>query len=238
MIAAVFFDMYGTLAGFEPSRFEVQSRVCAEFGLEVSAEGVLKGYGSADAYMAAENSSAPLRLRSPEQKDEFFAEYERLVLRGSGVEVSPKRALEIWNRIRKVPYDLFPFPDVVPTLETLRSRGLKLAMISNMDRQGDELSASLGLSDHLDFAVTSAEVGKEKPHPAVFLAALGRAKVEADEAVHVGDQPSSDVDGAEGARIHPVLLDRDGNYEGFSRCPRITELSELPGLLDAGLFQR
>ena len=237
MIAAVFFDMYGTLAGFEPSRFEVQSQVCTQLGLEVTPEGVLKGYAAADAYMAVESSRVPLRLRSPERKEEFFAEYERLVLGGSGIEVSPQLALEIWRRIRRVPHGLAPFPDVKPTLRTLRSRGLRLAMISNMGRAGDELSASLGLSGYLDFAVTSADVGKEKPHPDVFLAALRRAGAAADEAVHVGDQPTSDVAGAEGVGIHPVLLDRDGSYESFGRCPRITGLSELPGLLEARPYQ-
>ena len=176
-----------------------------------------------------------LRLRSLGEKEEFFAEYERLVLQGSGVHVTLEWALEIWRRVRQVPYDLALFPDVTPTLEALRGRGLKLGMISNMDRGGggggggggDELAESLGLGPHLDLAVTSSEVGVEKPHARIFQAALQRAGVEPSEAVHVGDQPTSDVDGALAVGIQPVLLDRDGNYKGFSRCPRIESLTEL-----------
>ena len=52
MIKAVFFDLYGTLAGFSPSRFEIQSKAVAEFGLTVTEEGVLLGYSSADAFLA------------------------------------------------------------------------------------------------------------------------------------------------------------------------------------------
>ena len=59
MIKAVFLDMYGTLAGFEPSRFEVQSQACAEFGIELTPEGVPKGYAAADEYMSAQNRFAP-----------------------------------------------------------------------------------------------------------------------------------------------------------------------------------
>ena len=236
MIAAVFFDMYGTLAGFEPSRFEIQSQICTQFGIEVTPEGILKGYASADAYMSSVNSSTPLRLRSPGEKEKFFTEYERLVLKGSGVDISPERALEIWKRIRQVPYDLAPFPDVVPTLPGLKSRGIKLGMISNMNRSGPDLADSLGLSDKLDFTLTSLDVGVEKPHPDVFLEALRKAGVTSKESVHVGDQPVSDVVGAEGVGIHPVLLDRDDSYNDFNRCPRIRGLAELPKLLDSDYF--
>ena len=235
MITTVFFDLYGTLAGFEPSRYVVQSQACAEYGYEVTPEGVIKGYAAADAYMARENSLSPLRLKGPQEKEEFFAEYEKLVLQGSGVDVPTDIALKIWRKIRQVPYDLALFPDVTPTLEVLKAAGLMLGMISNMDRKGDELADSLGLAGHMDLAVTSSEVGVEKPHPDIFLAALQRADAKAVEAVHVGDQPTSDVDGALAVGIHPVLLDRDGNYKNFTRAPRMESLTELPGLLEGEL---
>ena len=39
----LFFDLYGTLAGFNPTRFEIQSKACNQFGLSVSEAGILKG---------------------------------------------------------------------------------------------------------------------------------------------------------------------------------------------------
>ena len=232
MIKAVFFDMYGTLAGFQPPRFEVQSQACADFGIEVTPDGILRGYAAADAYMSEQNAVNPVRLREAEERERFFAEYERLVLRGSGVEVNQTRALDIWRRLRKIPYRLAPFDDVVPTLEQLKARGLTLGLISNIDRDGGELTESLGLTAYLDLTVTSVEVGAEKPHPAIFRVALDKAGAEPVEAVHVGDQPASDVDGARNAGISPVLLDRDGNHNGYDLCPRIVSLMELPPLLD------
>ena len=80
--------MYGTLAGFKPSRFQVQSQACADFGIQVTPEGIVKGYAAADAYMNDQNARSPVRLRDGSGKDEFFGEYERLVLAGSGVSVS------------------------------------------------------------------------------------------------------------------------------------------------------
>ena len=234
MIKAVFFDLYGTLAGFSPSRFEIQSAACSAFGIEVTSEGILRGYALADAYMSEQNTYRPLRLRNAAETEEFFGEYERLVLRGAGVDVSRDRALAVWRRVRRARYELTRFGDVLPTLETLRSRGLTLGMISNINRPSAEMTAELGLSEHLDFAVTSVEVGAEKPHPPIFLAALERAGSEPGEALHVGDQLSSDVEGARGVGIGPVLLDRDCNHRGYAGCPRIESLSELPALLARG----
>jgi putative hydrolase of the HAD superfamily len=232
MIKAVFFDLYGTLAGFQPSRYEIQSAACADFGIALTPEGVLRGYALADAYMNEQNASSnPLRRRDREGQREFFSEYERLVLRGCGVEVTKEQAWEIWRRIRQVPYNLARFDDVLPTLDQLRARGLTLGLISNMNRDGSELAESLGLSGHLDFTVTSAEVGWEKPHPQIFLAALSKAGAAPQEAVHVGDQLTSDIQGARGVGISPVLLDRDGNHKDIQGCPRIESLTELPKLL-------
>lgn len=231
MIKAVFFDLYGTLAGFSPSRYQIQATACADFGIQVTPEGILRGYALADAYMAEQNAVRPLRERSREGQNQFFAEYERLVLQGAGVEVSGERALEIWRRVRQVPYQLTRFDDVVPALEVLRSQGLTLGLISNMNRDGAELTRELGLAPYLDFAVTSIEVGAEKPHPPIFLAALEKAGAAPHEAVHVGDQLTSDVDGARGVGINPVLLDRDGNHTAIKGCPRIESLVELPELV-------
>ena len=233
MIKAVFFDLYGTLAGFSPSRYHIQSEACAHFDIEVTEEGILRGYALADAYMAEQSAVRPLRERDREGRNRFFAEYERLVLQGAGAEVTREEAWEIWRRVRQVPYDLTRFDDVVPTLETLKSQGLTLGLISNINRDGDELAESLGLKPHLDFAVTSVEVGAEKPHPPIFMAALSKAGTEPHEAVHVGDQLTSDIEGARGVGINPVLLDRDGNHGDIQDCPRIESLAELPKLVEA-----
>ena len=211
MVKAVFFDMYGTLAGFSPSRYELQSQACADFRIEVTPEGTTKGYAAADAYMNEQNAVHPIRLRDNDGEAQFFGEYDRLVLRGSGVEVTAEQALKVFRRLREIPYSLVPFDDVVPALEQLRSRGLTLGLISNIDKGGSELA--------------------DKPDPAIFQAALARAEADAEEAVHVGDQPTSDVEGALAAGISPVLLDRDGNHGGYDRCPRIETLRELPPLL-------
>lgn len=232
MITAVFFDLYNTLAGFRPSRFEIQSEALADFGITVTSEGVLRGYHFADAFMSEQNATKPVRSLSREENRVFFAEYERRVLRGAGVEVSQDEAWQIWRRIRKIDYGLALFDDTIPALETCRQMGLTVGLISNMNQSGDELAGSMGLLPYLDFSITSHEAGAEKPHPVIFERALERAGARPEHAVHVGDQLTSDVAGATNAGINPVLLDRDGNHRRYTAQPRIEELSELPELLE------
>ena len=233
MIRAVLFDVYGTIAGWTPSRYQLQKQACSAFelGKAVTPEGILKGYAIADAFMTAENASRPLRLRDQKGRDKFFAEYERLILQGCGIDVRPDLALKIFNRLRDAPSALTPFEDVVPTLIVLRERGMILGLISNMNMHGVDLLEDLGLSNHVDFAVTSGEIGVEKPNPLAFQTALIRAGVEADETVMIGDQPSSDIVGAASVGIAPILIDRDGNHPRFDACPRITTLEQLPPLI-------
>ena len=231
-IAAVFFDLYGTLVGFSPSRFEIQSTACADFGITLTPEGVLRGYRLADAFMAEQNRVRPLRSLTAEEREEFFARYEQRVLRGAGAEVTVERAGEVWLRVRQLPYSMTLFDDVAPTLEALRSRGLTLGVVTNMNRGSGEILAEFGLTGLVDFAVTSIEARSEKPHAPIFREALRRANAEPGETVHVGDQLESDVEGARRVGITPVLLDRDGNYPGYAECARIEGMGELAGVLE------
>ena len=123
------------------------------------------------------------------------------------------------------------FDDVLPHLERLRALGLTLGLITNMDRDGDELARSLGLHDHVDFTVTSREAGAEKPNPLIFRAALDRARVDAARAAHVGDQLTSDVEGARAAGIQPVLMDRFGTLDHPDDVPTVGTMADLLRLL-------
>jgi putative hydrolase of the HAD superfamily len=84
-------------------------------------------------------------------------------------------------------------------LEALRDRGLKLGLVSNAFDPGWLLHRDLeqmGLAQRLDFSVFSSEVGKRKPHPAIFERALEALGVEAERALFVGDRLYEDVRGA------------------------------------------
>jgi putative hydrolase of the HAD superfamily len=84
-------------------------------------------------------------------------------------------------------------------LDSLRRRGLKLGIVSNAFDPGWLLQrdlAQMGLVERLDVAVFSSEVGKRKPHPAIFERALSVLEVAPENAVFVGDRLYEDVRGA------------------------------------------
>jgi len=100
------------------------------------------------------------------------------------------------------------YDDVETVLRDLKSRGLKIGVVSNWDTRLKAISDGLGLTPLVDFIVISAEVGVRKPDPGIFRMALDRAGVRPDEAIHVGDLLEEDVEGARRAGVRAVLIDR------------------------------
>jgi len=227
MIKAVFFDFYSTLVSFDPPREELQAVACREFGIEVELKAITRGYWFADDFMSRENARSPIHKRSAADGLAFWSEYEAIILKNAGVDVTKDLALRIFTRARQLDRKLVLFDDALPIIRTLKGRGKILGLVSNLSRALDGDCDELGLTPYIDFALTSAEIGAEKPHPPIFLAALERAGVSASEAIHVGDQYHSDVVGAKGVGISPLLLDRDGFWEGVNDCPRIRSLAEI-----------
>jgi putative hydrolase of the HAD superfamily len=116
------------------------------------------------------------------------------------------------------------FDDAAPALTRLRDLGLRLVVVSNWDCSLPEVLEGVGLLTLVDGVVASAAVGVAKPDPRIFEEALVRAGCDAREAVHVGDSPANDVEGARGAGIRSLLLARAGGGD-------IRSLAELPALL-------
>jgi len=230
-VKAVLFDLYNTIARFEPSREELQIQAAAEFGLSVTADGVARGYHAADAYFAGRVSATPIRGMSPGEQERFFSRYEQLILQGAGCEVDAATALRVWERIRREDYGMRLFDDVIPAFDALRSGCMIVGVISNYDRAGSEIADDLGLTGHVDFVVTSREAGAQKPDPPIFEMALARSGTDASDTVLVGDQLESDVVGALNVGIRPVLMDRYGDHPGYDEHPRIERLDELPSIL-------
>src|SRR3954454_8211573 len=85
-------------------------------------------------------------------------------------------------------------------LEALRERGLKTAVVANAwPEPGRVLRrdlAELGISDRLDAAVFSTDVGVRKPDPRIFLHAVETLGVDPLDALFVGDRLVEDVQGA------------------------------------------
>src|ERR687898_760832 len=109
----------------------------------------------------------------------------------------------------------------------LRSRGLKLGLVSNTARDLDAFVAHHALD--VDAALSSRAHGKVKPHESIFLAVLELLGVAPEDTAMVGDTPTDDVDGARALGISAFLLDREGRFPDADA--RLTDLRELPAAL-------
>jgi putative hydrolase of the HAD superfamily len=227
MIKAVFFDFYNTLATYHPPREELYVNICHELGIELEAKALFSSLAAADIFYRNENLRSPIDKKSPEEKINFYIEYATRIIGGAGVEISRDTALQILAKVREQKWEFKTFDDTLSTLKDLNNRGLILGLISNVVQDMEPTYTELGLQPYLDFKVTSAEVGCDKPNPEIFQAALKKAQVKPDEVVYVGDQYDLDIVGARGVGMTALLLDRNDYFPDITDCPRIRSLTEV-----------
>lgn len=96
------------------------------------------------------------------------------------------------------------YSDAVPTLEALRARGVRTALVSNVGFDSRPILDGLGLLGLLDAVVLSYEVGAIKPEPEIFAAALDALDVAPSDALMVGDHAADG--GAVALGVRSVLL--------------------------------
>jgi putative hydrolase of the HAD superfamily len=219
---AVLIDALGTLVHFEPPAPLLRTELRERLGVEVSAEAATTAIRDEIAYYRAHlhegrdaASLADLRRRS--------AEAMRPAL---GIDGDLTDVLLASLRFHA-------YPDAAPALKTLHARGLAIVVVSNWDHSLHERLAETGLAPLVDAAVASAELGHAKPERAIFEHALALAGATAGEALHVGDSPEADVEGALAAGLRAVLIAR-GERPAEPRVPVIASLAELPPYAEDG----
>jgi HAD superfamily hydrolase (TIGR01509 family) len=94
-------------------------------------------------------------------------------------------------------------------LDSLRSTH-RMAVLSNFD-YGPTVEAALtdfGIRDCFEIVVVSADVGWRKPHPEIFRETLRRMRLDARQAIFVGDTPDADVAGPQNIGMDTIWIDR------------------------------
>ncbi len=94
----------------------------------------------------------------------------------------------------------------------------RLGVISNADGKIAEVLDRCEIADLFETITDSGIVGKEKPHPAIFEAAVNSLGVLPDESLYIGDLYSVDYLGATRFGIQSVLFDVAGTYKNHC-CP-------------------
>jgi HAD superfamily hydrolase (TIGR01509 family) len=99
-------------------------------------------------------------------------------------------------------------PDLIQTLATFRSAGLKLGIVSNTvigSAVLDRHLADVGLLDFFPVRIYSSEYGRRKPDRRIFDDALAAMDVDAGSALFIGDRRDTDIAGARRAGMRTAL---------------------------------
>jgi putative hydrolase of the HAD superfamily len=127
-------------------------------------------------------------------------------------------------------------PATLAALDTLRSRGLRLGLVSNALTPGPLMQrtlAALGLASYFDAAVFSSEIGVRKPDPRIYQQALAALGADPAEAVFVGDRVREDVEGPRALGLRAILSHeyRQESPDGVAPDAVLPAFADLPELL-------
>jgi putative hydrolase of the HAD superfamily len=208
-IRAVLFDLDDTLhddtRAFTSAAEEVAREVAAERGVDALA--LKKAY-------LAEAEGFWHRLTGDQVKTKMSQ--LRLRLWGSALaavgisdDALAQRSADNYNRYRLKYYS--PYPGAVDLLLDLKSRGMRLGLLTNgVSETHREKIALLQLAEHFDAIFLADEVGMVKPDPLLFAHACEKLETPPSHSAMVGDRYDRDIAGAVQAGLFTVWMNVRG----------------------------
>ncbi|MBC8334633.1 MAG: HAD family hydrolase [Anaerolineales bacterium] len=186
MLKALIFDFDGLILDTETPEFEVLQKIYAEYDAELSISkwGQIIGGSGAETF-------------------DPLADLEQL----TGRKIHRQPLLDRWRAeadalIRANPV----LTGVVELLDEAQHRGLKMAVASSSPHKWVDMHLQrLGLVDRFEHIICSDDVSRTKPSPELFLLALSKLNVRADQAVVFEDSPNG-VKAANAAKIFVVAV--------------------------------
>jgi YjjG family noncanonical pyrimidine nucleotidase len=126
-----------------------------------------------------------------------------------------KKYLEFFVQSTKMSHTEFAM------LKKLKKIGFKIVITTNGIRevQRDRIKR-IGINDIIDGVITSEDVGQAKPSPKMYEVSLQNYNLTSDEAFVIGDSLSSDILGANNAKILSCWLNYDKTYSTFNIKPK------------------
>jgi putative hydrolase of the HAD superfamily len=100
------------------------------------------------------------------------------------------------------------YPEALEVLEALRDHGVDLAVLSNWDARLHNVLDGTGLGEYLPNRFISAELGWEKPDPAIYRHVTEILARQPGSVLSVGDDPKNDVEGPRKAGWQALQIER------------------------------
>ncbi len=143
-------------------------------------------------------------------------QFQRLLFDGLGIsfDAAPD---ELERRFFEAAMEFEQTEGIQQCLLRLRSRGLRLGVVSNHNCTGETLRSALvylKIADPFEFVVSSADYGIGKPHRLIFETAVAKLGVERSTAWFVGDNLKHDIAGANEAGLFSVWYNPGASESG------------------------
>ena len=144
------------------------------------------------------------------------------------------------------PYHVFP--DFLPFAESVKSKNITFAVISNYDIRLHGILEKLGLSHFFDKIITSEEAKVSKPSAEIFKLCQNQCGMNAakpEEILHIGDDIEKDYHGAKNIKWNGLIIKREQNHDNsLVSAPRyicnsfdeVYYVMQTPGLLLSRAF--
>ena len=221
-LKAVLFDLGLTL--IQTVSFpEIYRRILEKYNVHVSIDDIIK----------VQNATAAefdISIYNKKKRKEFWVNYNVALLKKLDIQ---KDIIFLASQIDDLWWifsDVQLYPDVESTFLELKSKGLKLGLVSNgFKKDITYVMEKLKLDKWFDIVVCIDSCNCAKPEKEIFLYALNFLEIQPSEAIFVGDSVSHDYEGALGVGIKPYLIDREGKCS--SNYDRINKLSDTLELL-------
>lgn len=181
MLAAILFDLDGTVAHTDPIHFQVWLQLLLDYGLEIDEAFYKRRISGGRNWKILENILPQL---APEERQRLAEEKEA--------------------RFRRQATNLKPLPGLSKLLQWTEARGLKRALVTNAPRQNvDFILSTLGLERTFAPVVLAENVPAPKPDPAIYNQALASLGIESEQAIAFEDSPAG-IKAAVGAGIYTI----------------------------------
>ncbi|BFU96637.1 MAG: Haloacid dehalogenase, subfamily IA [Nitrospira sp.] len=232
-VRVVFFDAADTLFHVNGTVEEIYLRLAVEFGFKETRDSlaaIKQAFGRAfrEAPPPVFAATEPAQIKRSERL--WWFDIVHSVFYRVGIF---ERFDDFFDRV----FDVFEdpaswrlFPETRATLDQLRTQGVELGIISNFDSRLFAVLRGLDIAQAFNTVTISSLARAAKPSAKIFQLAIDKHAVDPGEALHVGDSPRDDVEGAAKAGLKALLLDRRGRYQD-SHMPAIRTLDEIPAYL-------
>ncbi len=222
---AVFLDVDGTL-----------------LWVDLDVEGYVEDLApySANGGLTAERVTGPIweglrrhiRENIKHRTEEDLAGFKRRNAGKTAAQLGIEAPVELLTEVAERRISFIPYPESEGVLQELREMEVPLYVVSNWDIELAKVLEDLGWTDYFEGVVASAVFGVEKPEAKIFEEALRASGVDRSRAVHVGNDPLTDVQGASAAGLDTVFVDRRGAGDLQGATYAIPDLTGLPEIVE------